>query len=415
MPLAASLGLMAVLLCLSAFFSMSETALFNLAPQTVARMRRSTGRGDRRIARLLDEPHKLLVTILFGNMVVNVLFYAIACTLAAGLIRNGAAAAGAGVSIGSLFAVIVFGEVSPKTLAVERSERIARAVAVPIGFVCRLLGPLVLMLEGFFTAFCRRLLKGRTNPPMEPEEFRTLIEETRHAGVINSKEKALIAEVLDLSEIKVREVMVPRVDLAMVPAGASRDEFLELARSTRKVTIPVYEETPDRIAGVLHLKRVLLEPERPLEELVEPVRFVPESQTIEALLLDFRDSGTRFAVVVDEYGGTEGAVTLEDVVEEIVGEITEEYETPEEPVREVAENEYLLAGNLSVRRWAELFGRSVEDTGINTLGGYVVRLLGHIPRPGSTVRSGNLIFTVERVKKRRVELVRVRYVEDSQT
>jgi len=407
--------LLVVLLALSALFSMSETALFSLPSERLAALRRSEGASDRRVAALLANPRRLLVSIIFANTTVNILFYATCFVLTLRLLAAGWSWGGVAVSIGSLLAVVIFGEVSPKAVAVHYAERVSGAVALPVSLTCRILGPIVGAFDGAVGHITRGMLRGRTNPPLELDELKLLIEETRKDGAMDPREKALIEEVVDLCEIKVREVMVPRVDVAMVASDASREELLAVARDAKRATIPVYSGTRDRIVGVVSLKRALLEPDRPLAELLEEVPFVPENQSIDALLTQFRHAGGRFAVVLDEYGGTEGIVTLEDVVEEIVGDITEDYDDDAEAVREIGEGEYLLAGNLPVREWEELFGMSFEDTGITTLGGYVMDILGHVPGPGESVTRGRLRFTVESMKGRRIEKVRLQYLGDQPT
>ena len=403
---------MAFLLVLSAFFSLSETAFFSLPLESVNLMARSASPEKKRVAQLLEKPRRLLLIILFGNMTVNTLFYAISCVLAVRVGKSAGTAAAVAISAGSLLTVIILGEITPKTIAVNRAEWIAPIVSKPVAVICAFLGPMVASINQRLTRFIDWATAGRTESPLELGELKLLVGEMRSTGLIDHKVTALIEEVIDISAIKIREVMTARVNLVMFEIDAGRDEFLRLARENKKQTLPVYRQDRDHVIGMLDLKAVLAHPDRPLEELIERVPFAPESQTIEQLLEELRKTGGRFALVVDEYGGFEGVVSLEDVVEEIVGEIYDEYDVPSEPVREVGEGEYLLAGNLSAREWSEIFRADLEETGISTLAGYVVKLLGHIPKGGETVARDQLLFTVEEMEGHRIKTVRVKYLKE---
>jgi CBS domain containing-hemolysin-like protein len=245
------------------------------------------------------------------------------------------------------------------------------------------------------------------------EELVMLVNLSREQGLMDDVTGNMMQQLVDFAHIRVHEVLIPRVDLALFDAKRPTAEFLELVRHTRHGRVPVYEGRIDNVVGVVHAKDVLLWPQRPLGEMVRRVLFVPESKTIESLLADFRRLGESMAMVVDEYGGIAGMVTIEDVTEEIVGEIRDEYDRPVESVREEGLNRYSLSGRLGIRDWSELFdipsGR--EQFAVDTLGGFVAGLFGRLPTVGGSVTFGNLRFTVESMHRRRIDRVRLEIEE----
>jgi len=397
-----------VLLGFSAFFSGSETALFTLTRSEVRVMERASGRAERYIAEMLRTPQALLTVILFGNMVVNVAFYAVSFFITVDIARNVSAGAAAASGVASLLAVIIFGEVSPKGMAVGRPRWFARVIAAPLYLYFRALRPLGWLLQSVaqrVTGFLASRLP-RT-PNVSREELQTLVAMAEEQGVMQSDVRAMIHQVMALGTIRAREIMVPRVDVPMFDLNDDRGRLHDLIRRTGEERIPVYAGSRDNVIGMLVSRRVLLHPEKPIRELLEPVRFVPETQTLESLLRHFRETGDPVAVVVDEYGGTSGLVDLERVFEQVVGEIRDESESAAQPVRQIDADTYLLEGDLNAREWREHLGVSFDRPGVETVGGFVTALLGRIPRTGDTVVWRGLRFTVERMTGRRVDLVRV--------
>ncbi len=401
-----------VLLGLSAFFSGSETALFSLGRQRLAAYALSRNPFRRLVARLLGEPRKLLITVLMGNLSVNVFFYGVASAKALELLGEGRAAAAAIFGVLTPVAVIVLGEVTPKTLALGFSPAIATAAA-PLLFILKVLfWPVRVIVAGIARTLSN--LFARHHPRsvyVTPDELKMLITTSEDQGVIDPNESVMIQELVDFGKVLVREVMVPRVDMVMVQKEVPTGELLETIRRTRHSRIPVYGHSVDDIVGIVDSRAVLLESQKPVDELLHRTYFVPETKTVESLLADFRREKQTFAIVVDEYGGTAGLVTLEDVVEVIVGEIHDEHDRPQETVRELGNNRYLLSGRLSISDWTEMFGLPVGDRRLATLGGLVIRLLGHLPKEGEQVRYGNVLFTVRRMRRHGVEQVLVEYVE----
>ncbi len=404
---------MAALLVASAFFSSSETALFSLQRETVTRLSEDKSRRSRLVARLLSTPRELLTTILFGNLLVNTSFYAVTTLAAYRLAHSGRHAAAGLVGVLGLVLVIVFGEITPKAMALSFNEPVARLVSAPLFAVYTLLRPVryaVGALVRTLTTLALRVIR----PPgrITREELSMLVEATRVQGHIPPQEGEMIEGVMGLDETRVRELMAPRVDIIGCDASETVEALIEVFRRTRRTKIVVYEGDIDNVVGIAYVKEALLSPIKTLREVTRSVMFVPEAKTAEALLFDFQKTHATIAVVVDEYGGTAGVVTLADLAEEIVGPIGDEYEAPEQMVEELADGGYRLAGDLALKEWNELFDVPVEDERLSTLGGFIVMLLGRVPRAGDSVVYRNVHFSVEQVRRHRIIFVTARLVED---
>ncbi len=414
MSLYVTLPLLAALLCASAFFSASETALFSLQRETVAAMRESRARRQSLVARLLDRQRDLLATLLFGNMVVNVLFYSATSLLAYHAAQSGRHALAAAFALGGLFAVIIFGEVAPKAAALAFNRTVAQTVSVPLYAVFVVLGPITRAIGPLVRALSSVVLRV-VNPSarITREELSMLVETSRSQGHIPPHEGEMIEEVMNLGQTRVRDIMVPRVDVVACSKDTPVDGLLGLFRETSRTKIPVYDGDIDNVVGIAYVKSAALGGHESLSEVTRPAHFVPEAKTAEDLLFDFQKRRITIAVVVDEYGGTSGIVTLADVAGEIVGPIGDEYEAPESLVEEAEPGVYRLAGDLSIRAWEEIFNTSVDNERLSTLGGFVTMLLGRIPRVGDMVVYRNVRFTVEDVKRHRIVSVLAGIVDEN--
>lgn len=379
------------LLLLSGSFSASETALFSLTPSD----RERAGPAARA---LLVRPRELLVTVLFGNLVVNVLFFAFAGRLLPG---DG----GAGDLIGGLIAlaaVLVAGEIMPKTVGLRAGVRVARATAPPLQALHGLFSPVRRVVGKMLEAMARLLGASGRERALTSEDLARVLEKS--AGhVLAGAEADLLAEIVELEGVRVREIMTPRVDVVFLRTdGSDREEAGRAALERRAAWVPLIEETPDNIAGRVLVRDLLAHPERTPAQLVMPVKFVPEMASALMLLRDFHEDRTAEAVVVDEWGGTAGIVTLEDIFEELVGELRTEGEDRVTEVVPLGEGRYRVAGGLAIREWNEHFGYQVVPWAFETLGGFVSALLGRIPRAGDRVHYGELVMDVHEVRGRRV-------------
>jgi putative hemolysin len=407
-------ALLLVMVMLSGTFSGSETVLFALTPAQLQHDAASHNPFRRLAARLMSRPKRTLTIILIGNTAVNVLLFATSYVLFHNLVGHVGAWILPASAAASVLLVLVCGEVVPKVLAVSLADRLSPYSATVVQFSGYVLGPLGRLLDFVLIEPLTRLIFGRPGHSVAPkqdlttEELKTLLEMSGRRGLLNHVEDLYLREVIDLSNLRVREIMVPRVEVKAYDVNDSPEGLRDLMRETRLTKIPAYEGTIDHVVGLVYAKILFFEPDKPLRELVTPVRFVPDLLTAEQLLLHFRNTKSQIAIAVDEFGGVAGLVTLEDVLEEIVGEIHDPDEEPvEREIVRLSESEYDVSGRLSVHYWIERFGITELPERVATVGGLVTSRLGRPAREGDEVQVGNVAFRVTAVSRRRVQRLRV--------
>jgi len=396
------IALMLLLLVGSAFFSGAETAFFNLSRRQIKLLGESKHRLQKLTAKLLDKPGQLLNCFLFGNMTVNVLFYAVASVLTIRL-KDQSGLTAAFAALASFVTLVLFGEILPKSVAYANSRSLSMIAALPAFLCLQIFAPIEFVFKFFILEPFLRLFLGPQRHPktISVGEFKSLIETTRKQGLITADENKLLTEVIELGYLKVRHVMRPRVDMIACAVTDSSKTAREIMEKNHLTKLPVYVRTIDNIIGVVHLRQILLKAHVPLDKIVQQVHFVPEQKTVESLLEFFRRSRTDMAIVVDEYGGIAGSVRLEDIAEELFGQF--EITSQIEPVEKTGPFEYRLAGNIAIHDLADVFGIDLAETRLVTIGGLVTALLGKMPKIGDVAHLKNLKFTVERVRKRRIE------------
>jgi len=396
---------MLLLLAGSAFFSGVETAYFNLSRRQIKLWSVSDHKLQNLVARLLRKPGQLLNCLLLGNITVNVLFYAVASVLVMRSKQESGFGFAAALAILTFIVLVLFGEILPKSLAYANSGRVAVAAALPVFLVVQILGPIALVFRVLLLEPILRLSLGHARFPkaITLADFRALIDFIRRRGLITEDENKLLAEVVELGFLKVRHVMQPRVDMIACDVTDSAEVARRRMREHRLTKMPVYVKNIDGIVGMIHLRQLLLRPDQSLDKLVQPVHYVPEQKTVESLLEFFRKTQTDMAVVVDEYGGIAGSVRLEDIAEELFG--GNDVPGQIEPIEQLGPFTYRLSGELPIHDWAEVFAIDLDETRVSTIGGLVTALLGRIPKTEDVAHLGNLKFTVERVRKRRIETV----------
>ncbi|MFV1975226.1 MAG: hemolysin family protein [Candidatus Scalindua sp.] len=397
---------MLFLLCFSAFFSATETAFFSLTREEVNRFGKSNSKSERLVHALLKTPKNLLTTILLGNMLANIGFYCasygIAQKIAIDSPYGGIWVAGT-VCVFSLLTIIIMGEVIPKNIAVKIPDQYSRWAAMPVYLFDKLFFPFRVILTSIINSISRVFDKGGGDEKcVTIDELKMLVEFSEKQGIVDQEERSMLHGILDFKRAQIKEIMLPRVDMNLYDIADPVQGLIELARETKETKFPIYEETPDNIIGMVHAKDIFLNPKAQLRDILKPVQFVPEPKSIEGLLRQFRREGSQLAIVVDEHGGTAGLITLEDIIEEIVGEIQDEHEKPRETINKIDENKYMISGNLSLRDWSDTFGVEIEPMGVDTIGGLVIALLEHIPQKGDSVKYEDFVFTVESVRKRRI-------------
>jgi CBS domain containing-hemolysin-like protein len=395
---------LAVSACCSFFFSGSETAFFSLPVDEVKRMGESGGVGAV-IAGLLSKPKRFLTTVLFGNMVVNVMFYSVSFLLIVEHHDTLGPEATAALSFGSFLFVVIFCELLPKNIAVTFARPVCLLTAYPLFMFQKVFFPVIFALEKL-TDFISRIFgrHGHSEQFVRAEELHMLIDMSERDGALEEDVGEMIAEVVRISEKSVREVMVPRVEMICFDIDDPPEALEKLFCGSKHTLIPVYEQRVDNALGVVHAEDFLIrDPAVPLRDIVRPIPFVPESVTVESVLQRLREQHSGMAFIVDEYGAVAGIVTVEDLLEQIVGEIGDEFDADEAPfVQSIDEGRFRLRGDLSVRQWHEAFAMEPTELSVDTIGGLVMTLLERVPQPGDRVRYRNLNLTVEKVHGRRV-------------
>lgn len=394
--------LMVGLLCCSAYCSGTETAFFSLSKRQVKKLRNAKRRLAHLVADLLTQPSTLLGSLLLANLIVNTLFFATSSVLMLKVERDLGVTMAAGVALVTFFCLVLFGEIVPKSLAYAHPERFSVWVALPTVVIVRVLSPLVLVFRWVFTEPALRLLLGTRHRyrSVTGEEFKALIETTRERGLIDEQQGRLFNEVVNFNLLRVRHVMRPRVDMVAASLDETSTEIQVRMMERAATTLVVYEGSVDNIVGMVTLRDLVLQPEAPLTALLRPVQYTPEQQTVEDLLQFLRKMRTDTVVVVDEYGGVAGSVSIEDVAEELFGPLQPREEI--EPLIQLGTGHYRLSGSLSIHDWIKTFGLQPEEHGVTTVGGWVTALLGRIPREDDVARWRHLSFTVERMQKHRV-------------
>jgi putative hemolysin len=422
------IGVLAVLTLLEAFFVASEIALVTVRRSRVDQLVEEGNGSARRVRRLLDDPGRFLAVSQLGLTVIGFFASAYAAVsitnqLKGLLERVGMSADGAGllalviVTVILALFTIVFAELVPKTLALAHPERFALALSRPIDFLARLLGPVVAFLTGVTRTFAR-LLGSEVSSEAEitAEELRLIVERGGEQGVLEAEEEQMINAVIELGERRVHEVMVPRVSIAGLRADATFEDAITIVVDEGHSRIPVYQESLDEIVGILYAKDLLPylkadSPPRPaLRTLLRPPVLVPESMTIDDLLHELQRRKVHLAIVLDEYGGTAGLVTIEDLLEEIVGEIQDEYDVEEPIVVRLSDTEARVDGRADVDELREVFDISLDledEEEYDTVGGLLYHRIGGVPKPGDRIDVDGLTLTVETTDGRRVGKVLV--------
>jgi putative hemolysin len=364
------------------------------------------------IIKLLDDPQKTLITILTGNMFVNIAASSLATYLAIKFFGN----VGIGIAGGiMIFMILVFGEIVPKSLAISNAEIIAKKIARPLEIISSFLFPLIfffkIIINALYYFFGKKRIKEKKE--ITEEDLITLINVGKDEGVIEEEEKKMIRNIFEFGDTMVKEVMVPRVDMACIPLEAKLNSILRLIKKMGHSRIPVYKETIDNIIGILYTKDLLVVYEQwykskekfDLKKIIRRAYFVPENKKIDDLLDIFQRDKIQIAIAIDEYGGTAGLVTMEDVVEEIVGEIIDEYDK-ETKLYEIIDNNTVIAdGIISIDKINELLNIEIPENDFETLGGFIYDLMGRVPIKNETIEYKNIQITIEQVVKNRITRV----------
>jgi len=407
-----------LLLAFSAFFSGSETALFSLSKVDIEKVLKINKNRGKVIKILLQKPRQLLITILTGNLLVNIAASSIATSfvihlynkLHYGTLTGWLSSVAAVMSI----IILIFGEITPKLMAINYSTGFALFSANKVLVCYKILKPIVALLS-FITSKLIKLFYSSVDtetPFVTREELVAYLKVGHEKGIIEEDEKEMIDGIFKFSNTLVKEIMVPRPDMELLPITAKISEAIELFKETQFSRFPVYERTKDEIVGILYIKDILpyvsKNENKEIKPLLREPYFVPLNKKIDSLFYEFQKKKYHIAIVIDEYGGTEGLVTVEDILEEIVGEIMDEYDVEEEDIVVKEDGSYLVDAIVSIKELNEKLDLGIEDEGFETVGGFAYHMLGHIPVKGEEFKFNGYVFTIEKIDGRRIEKISIK-------
>ncbi|PSP53647.1 DNA-binding protein [Halobacteriales archaeon QH_7_68_42] len=412
----AGLGTLAILILigLSAFFSSSEIAMFSLPPHRLESLVEEGRRGATTLKALKEDPHRLLVTILVGNNLVNIAMSSLATGLLALYLSQGQAVAIATFGITAL--VLLFGESAPKSYAVENTESWALRIARPLKFSERVLLPLIVLFD-YLTRIVNKVTGGRSaieNSYVTRDEIQDMIETGEREGVLDEEEREMLQRTLRFNDTIAKEVMTPRLDMSAISTDASIEEAIEQCVQGGHARLPVYEGSLDNVIGIVHLRDLVrdlnygeaLTEDLELEDIIEPTLHVPESKNVDDLLTEMRKERLHMVIVIDEFGTTEGLVTMEDLTEEIVGEILEGGE--EEPIEYVDDDTVVVKGEVNIEEVNEALSIDIpEGEEFETIAGFIFNRVGRLVQAGEVIEYDGIEIRVEQVENTRITKARI--------
>ena len=397
------LVLLGLLIALSAFFSGSETAFLSLNRLQRTKLQEE---GSSTLAALLAHPQKLLITILAGNMIVNIF----ASSYAAGLCYRFFGKYGVFLSTGIMtFVILIFGEITPKTFAVQYPEPFVRHAALPLHLFSKGIMPIREALR--FLA--RRVVPASEEQPggISEEDLRAAVQVGHGEGALAPSERKIMDNILDLNQVVVREVMTPRTEIFSIEAGRPVEEIVQQAKAKGYSRIPIWRESEEQIVGMLHIRDLLAAkatPDQRWTSRIRPVDFIPETKRVVDLLREFQSKQIQAAMVIDEYGSLAGFVTLEDILERVVGQIADQREQLKQTVRFLGRHRIRLFARTEIERFNELFDSEIPHEEFETIGGYILAQIGRIPKTGEQFHFGDLDVTILRAEPKRILEIEVR-------
>ncbi|MGN0464849.1 MAG: hemolysin family protein [Lachnospiraceae bacterium] len=406
-----------ILVILSAFFSSAETALTTVNKH---RLRALSEEGNKRatlVLRVTEDPGKMLSAILIGNNIVNLSASSLATTLTANILQalgfGYLKSMAGGISTGVLtLIVLVFGEISPKTMATIHSEKLSLLYIPIISALTTILTPIIFLINQIANLFLR-ILGVDTNQngsTMTEKELRTIVDVSREDGVIKNEEHEIINNVFDFGSSLAKDIMQPRVDMVFASVDSSYDELVDIFLKDQYSRLPIYEDSKDNVIGILYLKDLFFyrvqnqKKEFNIKEVLREPFFTYEHQKTSVLMKIMREEAVSFAIVLDEYGSTAGLITIEDLLEEIVGDVRDEFDADElEAIKCIGPNTYEVDGTLKIDDLNDAIGTSIESEDYTSIGGHMIELLDHLPVENDAAIEGNILYKVLSIHKNRIE------------
>ncbi len=405
---ATQLIILFILLLLSAFFSSAETALTTVNKIRIRTLAEDGNRRAETVLAITDDSGKMLSAILIGNNIVNLSAASLTTSLAYSF-------GGSMVAIASgilTLLILLFGEITPKTMATIHSEKMALIYAPVISIFMKLMTPVIFVVNGLSIGilFLLRVDPNAKNTAMTENELRTIVDVSHEDGVIESGEREMINNVFDLGDARAKDVMVPRVHVTFADVNSTYDELLAIFREDKYTRLPIFEDTTDNVVGTINMKDLLLydsTKEFHIRDFLREAYFTYEYKSISELLVEMRQASFNIAIVLDEYGETAGLITLEDILEEIVGEIHDEYDENEEDfIQEIDEREYIVEGSINLDELNSRLELDLNSDEYDSLGGFIIERLDRLPEAGDSIDTDEGIhMVVDRLDKNRIELV----------
>ena len=402
--------LLVLLVLMSAFFSSAETALINMSKIRLKHLVKENVKNADKLEKLYEDSNKLIGAILIGNNIVNVATSSIATIITTSMFSN----AGLGISVGlTTLVILIFGEITPKNLALQNSESISLFVAPIILFLVRIFTPILFILNNI-SKLLSSLLGQRNDdkkPTITQDELKTIVDVSNQEGVLQTDETEMIQNIFEFKDLTVDDIMIQRRDIVAISSDMSYDEIIEVFKNRQLSRLPIYEDTIDDIIGVLYAKDLFFnehnKEEFDIKTLMREPVFVNEFVKISDFFKKMQQVKTHIAIVLDEYGGVAGIVTMEDLVESIVGDIYDEYDQQDEEVRKVKENIYVINGNSKLTEIQELLQVELVSKDYESLGGYLMDKMGKIPTQGDIYEDDNFKFVISSMDKNRINKVKV--------
>ena len=400
-------------LLLSAFFSGSETAFFSLTKIQLKKMEKKRSRSNRRIFRLLKNPRELLIIILLGNTIVNVAASSSAALIAISLGNKYLSHLSQSLIITieiilMTILILIFGEITPKLLAFSSPEKIAGFSSFFLEIIKYILWPLIKILE-FISSIFSIKQSTATNSDLTSEDFKNLISSKAAQNSLEESEKKIISSIFRFSSTLAKEIMTPRVDIIAVDSSEGLKKVKEQIVKSGHSKIPIYKTNIDNIIGIVYAKDVILNPaKQTLAALLRPSLFITENTKIQNLLNQFKNKKIQIAIVVDEYGGTSGLLSLEDILEELVGEIMDEYDKEKPTISRLNDAEYIISGMCSIPELNETFNLNIDDEEYDNLAEFLYDNFNKVPKKNeSFIYEGNIKFMITNIKAQRIQYAKM--------
>lgn len=396
---------------LSAFFSSTETAITSTTSFKLRQLEKNKVKNASLLRKLLNDIQNLITTILVGNNIVNIATTTVATVFFTDLFG----AKGAFISAVVLtIVVLIFGEITPKMIAQANSEKIALKFSKAIYICTVILKPIVFLLGLFTKSLTKKLIKDpEDSEKVTEEDLKTIVDVSEEQGVINNEESEIINNVFEFGRRNVSDIMTARTNMEAIPLESSTEDLFTYLKESKHSRLPIYGESIDNIIGILHMKDIVNfiaeNRQLDLEKLARPTFYAYDSMDIFDLFKSMKQMNVSLAIVIDEYGGTSGLVSIEDIVEELVGDIYDEYDPSDKEIIKITDSEYLVNPSVHLNDFNDYFDTEIEEIKNDSIGGFLIDRLDRLPKEGDSIREGNILISVEKLDRYKLNLLRIKF------